>query len=100
MPLTDFLKNFLQKLPERIQYLGTDVAPLMGPNWQQAITEEKTRNQQMAQAQQAQQNWQQQFAQQQAQFAAQQQHGQGQLQLEAIKAGLRQVPTQDGQAQQ
>jgi len=88
MPLTDFLKNFLQKLPENIQYLGTDVAPLMGPNWQQAIQSEQQRQMQMGAAQQQQENWEKQFGAQEQQRQQQNQFQQGQLMLEAIRNNL------------
>src|SRR6266576_5814351 len=92
MPLTSFLKNFLQQLPERVQYLGTEVAPLMGQNWQQAIQAGQQRQMQMAAAQQAQENWQKQFAAQQSQLGQQNEFERGKMQLAAYQHGLQQVP--------
>jgi hypothetical protein len=88
MPLTDFLKNFLTKLPENIQYLGTDVAPLMGPNWQQAIQSEQQRQMQLNAAQQQQENWEKQFGAQQQQQGTQNQLQQGQLLMQALEHGF------------
>lgn len=97
MPLTDFLKHFLQKLPENIQYLGTDVAPMLGPNWQQAIQQEQQRQLQMGLSQQQQENWEKQFGAQQAQQGQENQFRQGQLQLGALEHNI--IPYQPSQAQ-
>jgi hypothetical protein len=94
MPLTDFLKNFLRALPENVQYLGTQVAPLLGPNWQQAIQAEQQRQLQLGAAQQQQENWEKQFAAQQAQQQQQAEFERGRLSVEALRSGLRPQPAQ------
>lgn len=87
MPLTDFLKSFLQKLPENIQYLGTDVAPLMGPNWQQAMQAEQERQLRLAAGEQQQANWEKQFGAQQQHARTQEDIEQGKLFSDYIRSG-------------
>lgn len=98
MPISDFVRQVLQG----IQAVGTDVAPLMGPNWaQNNLALQRMRAEQAAQAQQS-DTQQSQFAQQQglrqqemdirqAEFGQRQQDMLNQYDLALNKQGLRRV---------
>lgn len=97
MPLTDFLKSFLQQLPQNLQYAGTRVAPLMAPDWERQSQFMQQQDAALAASQQQQENWEKQFSSMDQARKVQEEHQRGQLMIEALRAGLRPAGAQQTQ---